>query len=570
MKKNQTKKVQNKKNNTSKSFIENNSICYLLLGIIVVLYLLIYKQVLNFDLVDWDDYGYIKTNPDIQHLGNINKFFSLFYMGNYHPLTILSWAIDYNWWQLNGHGYHLTNLMLHAFNIVLVFIFIKKLLNKNDISLFVSLLFAIHPMHAESIAWISERKDLLYSFFLLIALINYIDFSNSKKNMSYFLTILFFTFSLLSKSAAVIFPLLLLLIDYFKNTSFSLKNNLLKIPFFILSVVFGIIALKSQHTAMDYNFAPSFPWYERIFIASGGITFYLISLFYPFRQSPLHPYPIHAFGTLPVYFYFSFISILALIFLIYIFKKQRRFIVFCVGFFLINLLLVIQLIPVGKAIVAERYTYLSYLGLYILIAYFILNLNKKYKRYLFFISGIWILMLAITTFNRLPIWENSDSLFSDIIKKYPKEESAYYNRGLVKFNIGDMNGAFDDYSKSILLKHDNAVAYYNRSLIYLNRQDYKNVLADLDSALKFMPDHLDAHKNRGIARAMFKDYDNSIKDFNYVLNKIPNDQTALLNRGFTFLNMNKPEEACNDFNAAYRLGNSKAKEMIETQCKKSH
>ena len=181
MKKNQTKKVQNKKNKTSKSFINNDSICYLLLGIIVVLYLLIYKQILNFDLVDWDDYGYIKTNLDIQHLGNINKFFSLFYMGNYHPLTILSWAIDYNWWQLNGHGYHFTNLILHAFNIILIFIFIKKLLNRNDISLFVSLLFAVHPMHAESIAWISERKDLLYVFFILIALINYIDFSNRKK-----------------------------------------------------------------------------------------------------------------------------------------------------------------------------------------------------------------------------------------------------------------------------------------------------------------------------------------------------------------------------------------------------
>ena len=149
-------KQQQKKTNSFKNIF----VSYFPIAFIILVFFIIYSQSSSFDIVDWDDYVVIKNNPDIQSLNNIGKFFTSFYNGNYHPLTTLSWAINFYFGKLNGTGYHLTNVFLHAINIFLVFLFIKKLLSRNDISLFVAALIAIHPMHVESMAWISERKDV--------------------------------------------------------------------------------------------------------------------------------------------------------------------------------------------------------------------------------------------------------------------------------------------------------------------------------------------------------------------------------------------------------------------------
>ena len=547
--------------------IKNSLINYFPIAFIILVFFIIYSQVSSFDIVDWDDYVVIKNNPDIQSLNNIGKFFTSFYNGNYHPLTTLSWAINFYFGKLNGTGYHLTNIFLHAINIFLVYLFIKKLFNRNDISLFVAALFAIHPMHVESIAWISERKDVLYAFFFLLSLNAYIHFIHKEKKYFYWFSLLFFALSLLSKSAAIILPLVLLLIDYFKNIPFNYKNIFSKIPFFLLSIIFGIIAIKSQHTAMEYGFAPHFSWFSRIFIASYGIVYYILNLFFPFHQSPLHPYPINENDTLPVYFYSSVLIILLFFFLIYFLKNHRKILIFGIGFFLINLALVIQLLPVGKAIVAERYTYLPYIGLYSLLGYFLFNSNKKTKKILLTGAFAWMLFLAFKTYTRLPVWKNSIALFSDIIEKYPKEESAYYNRGLTKYYLENYKGAFRDYSKAIQLKPDNAVALYNRSLIYKQWQDYNGILFDLNKAISISPDYMDARKNRGIAQAMLKNYDNAVKDFNYILQKNPNDTTVLLNRGITYLNMNNPSGACADFSEAMGLGCKSASVIFSANCK---
>ena len=538
---------------------------YLPLAVIVLAFFMIYSQALNFDLLDWDDYGYIKNNPDVQNF-SIRNFFTSFYGGNYHPLTCITWSVDYYLGGLNGKSYHMTNMLLHVLNIVLMYFFVKFLFERKDIALFTAALFAIHPMHVESVAWVSERKDVLYACFFLLSLIAYLRFIRNDHKKYYLASLVLFILSLLSKSAAVVLPLVLLLIDYFKEKKITTESLLLKLPFFLISILFGVIALKSQQTSMSYGFAPHFPLISRLLIASYGMTHYLLSFVFPFKQSALHPYPVAVGEALPWYFFGSAITIFLIIFCIIYFKKYRKILLFAFGFFFINLLLVIQILPVGKAIVAERYTYLAYPGLAMLLGYLLFGFSGRSKNIILVSIAAWLIFLSVQTYARLPVWKNSLTIFSDIISTHPEEESGWYNRGLVRFYMKDYKAALEDYNASLALKADNAPALYNRSLVRKEFQDYQGVLDDLNKAIALEPGYIDARKNRGIANAIFKDYQGALNDFSMVLKQYPDDTSTLINRGLIWTTLDKKEKACEDFTKAARLGSSRASKFASEAC----
>ena len=231
-----------------------------LLAVVLILTLIVFSNSFkNNFLVNWDDDGYILNNPTIQHLdkGSIHEIFTSFHMGNYHPLTTLTYALEYKFFKLDPLPYHWLNLIFHLCNVVLVFLFIKLLSKKNLAAVITAVLFAVHPMHVESVAWISELKDVLYTFFFLLSLLFYMQFAKKKNPAVYILSLLMFVLSLLSKSAAVVLPVLLFLIDYFQSHKQNVKSVLLKVPFFILALIFGIIALKSQD-AQTQHLTPTY------------------------------------------------------------------------------------------------------------------------------------------------------------------------------------------------------------------------------------------------------------------------------------------------------------------------
>ncbi len=218
-------------------------------GIILFLIWFIYRSAIINGFLNWDDDFYITQNPDITILGmkEIIHFFSSFFMGNYHPLTMTSFMFEYSLFKSNPSGYHTVSVILHLINTLLVFLFIFKFCsNKLFPAVVISLFFGLHPMHVESVVWISERKDLLYTFFLLISLLIYLEYL--KRLRIEFLLFCFFTFllSLLSKGQAVIFPIILLLVDYFRNRPMAWKMLLEKVPFFLFSLIFGVVAIFAQ------------------------------------------------------------------------------------------------------------------------------------------------------------------------------------------------------------------------------------------------------------------------------------------------------------------------------------
>src|SRR6185436_5019321 len=280
-----------------------------------------------------------------------NAIFTEASASNYHPLTMLSLAFNYAISGTVPFSYHFVNWLLHILNTALVFLFIYKISGKKVyVAAFASLIFGVHPMHVESVAWVSERKDMLYTFFFLLALLQYWRFLEAGKRSNVILCFVFFILSLLSKPAAVILPIVLLLLDYWKGRSFNWKMLVEKIPFFILSIIFGFITIKVQSSDAIVSF-DIYPLWSRFFFASYTIMIYAARFFVPYPLSAFHPYPsVNELG-LPVLL--SPIFIIGLLILLWL-KRKDKLVVFSLLFFIVNLLLVMQFISIGLTIVSER------------------------------------------------------------------------------------------------------------------------------------------------------------------------------------------------------------------------
>ena len=605
--------------NTSTSFFSNK----IILAGILLLTFFVYSNSINNDFSSWDDDEYVINNPLIKDLSlqGTKAIFTTPYMGNYHPLTCLTNALEFKFFGLNPKVFHFTNLFFHLLNVVLVFYFVLNLTGFKNLSGFCALFFAIHPLHTESVSWIAERKDVLYSFFYLLSLIFYCSkfkvqspkLENEKPQLpiiNYQLSILFFIFSLLSKSMAVTLPVILILIEYYKiNLQFTIYNlQFLKkhIPFLMLAAIFGIIAIYSQSSAKAMDMSPDFSFLDRIFIACYGIIFYVFKLLIPVNLSALHSFPQKINGLLPLEYYFSVIVILTLIFLFIKYKIKNKEIIFGILFFLITISPVLQIIPVGRAVVAERYTYIPYLGLFFAITqisnFIPIFSGSNLKNILTAVFVGYVATFSIITYQRNKIWRNGMSLFSDVVEKNPENYYGYFGRGTVNEKLKKYDEAVVNYSEAIKRNPKFEQAFYNRANSKSALGNYKSAIDDLTEALAIKPDYAKAYINRGVIKQQLHDYDGAIndhtkaieingeltavayfnrgnvkgetKDYSGAMNdfseaiRINNDyKEAYFFRGLTAYYLTRNEEACKDWNMALSLGYTNAYGMLKQNCK---
>jgi protein O-mannosyl-transferase len=274
---------------------------WILLGIILLITSAVYFQGIFNDFTHWDDPSQVYQNPDIRSLkfDNIQTYFTKYYVNMYQPLTTLSFAVEYHFFGLNPKAYHATNLVLHLFNVVLVFYFVLIISKRTTTALIVACLFGIHPMHVEAVAWITSRKDVLYTFFYIGSIISFIKYVTYNKHTYYWISLFLFVFSLLSKSTAVTLPVILLLIDWYKQRDFRGSVLYEKIPFLVLSFLFGIISLISQQSMGYENDAVAFKFIDRLLLAAYSLGFYFVKLFIPINLSVLHAFEKYDTGYFP-------------------------------------------------------------------------------------------------------------------------------------------------------------------------------------------------------------------------------------------------------------------------------
>jgi len=383
--------------------------------------------------------------------------------------------------------------------------------------------------------------------FFLFSLIFYVKFIKAKLTFKYLIiAFLFFVCSLMSKSAAVIAPLIMLLTTYYLRKRINVKDILHLLPFFLLSLIFGIIAVNTQVKAIG-NLYAMYPGINRILIVTYAIYYYIIRFFFPYNLSALHGFPTLSNGFLPVEYYISPAVIIIIVILFFVINKDlRHHLMFGILFFIISLLLVIQIMPVGQAVVAERYSYVPYIGMGFIVGYGYEYLQKYMsKNLLLSILAIYAVFLVATTWQQTETWENSEILWTKVLKVYPENQIAYNNRGLYRTEKGMMKGAFDDFNKLIEINPDYKDVYNNRATACFNIKDYNCVVKDLSEAIARKPDDSKLYNNRGLAKSYLEDMTGAIADYNKSI-KLDSSYIDAYN------NRINAEESVNDFNGALK------------------
>lgn len=529
--------------------------------IVVLLTGLIYSKAVNSGFTYIDDDYYIIRNQYLRDfsLNGIKAIFTHFYSFNYHPLTTISNLVEFHFWGLDPVPYHLFNVLFHLLNVWLVYKVTEALSGKGITALVVSILFAVHPMHVESVAWIAERKDVLYAAFYLGAIIFYLRYiDDGAKTSNYILSLLLFTCSLLSKSAAVTLPVLLVAIDLYRGRTINMKAIIEKVPFLLLSILFGILAIMSQKAggaitdlSTEYSFG------TRAILLLSGLSAYFIKLILPFGLSAIHYFPDLHGGALPWYYYLSIPFLAALGWLVARRSAYKKELLFGTVFFLITISVMLQFVTVGAAIYAERYTYISYIGLFYIIGQFVAD--KWTTKSANTVMGTFVafaVVLSILSWERIGYWKNTDTLFADIIehnKDNWRSSFVYYYWGTAKGNDGDHMQAANYYTKAIELKPDYERAYYNRGLTFDALHDTKAAIADYNKAIAMKPGDATLYNARGWAYFESGDKAAAIKDYNMALSLNPKLPEAYNNRGWTRFNSGDTAAALADYNQAILL-----------------
>lgn len=453
--------------------------------------------------VNFDDDLYIMNNPLVGFFSweRVRQIFSTTEVGgNYSPLVILSFVFDYEISGEDPFSYHLTNYLLHLVNVVLVFGFIFGVSGKEVVAFFTSLLFGIHPMHIESVAWISGRKDVLYVFFFLIALIAYLKYrrGHNKQKGWIALSLVSFLFALLSKSMAVTLPFLLLLVDYVEGRRDWQKMIREKAVYGLLAIALGLWAVYTQTVGKGIFPEENYTKFESLFVAFHNVGIYFIKAFIPYNPAAFHPFPTEISEGPPLYMYFTAILVGAVGYLIWRKLRNLPHVLWGLGVFVFSLLPVLQFLPFGRAIIADRYTYFPYIGLFYMLSWgldhFILKskFTSLIKSGIMLIVALYCLLMMGLSYQRIGVWRNGELLWSDVIEKYPNHYFAYACRGLFYVKAQQPTAAIEDFSMSIRLNPAFPESYINRGLLYSQNGDFGQALADYNQAtaldsLNFLP-----------------------------------------------------------------------------------
>lgn len=418
-----------------------NSIYFVVLSLAIII---VYYPILNNQLLDfWDDQwvvmnSYTESGINLQNIGNI---FTEFYHGQYAPFNEFLYLFLYSVSGYNTFAFHLASLILHLINSCLIFIVIKKLFTLNGkietdripiISFITALIFCLHPLNVESVAWMSASKVLVYALFYLLATYTFLLYLEKGKICFYIFTVILYIFSFLSKEQAVVFPLWLLLIYWILNYNFSKKKVwATTIPFFILSLLFGIVTLLSQ-SAAGVGFLTdevTYPLWQRIIFGCYSYLEYIFKIIFPFKLSYLYPFP-SVVGD-PLRKWLLIYPALIIIIVATLWKYFKLWpIAFGILFFTIHIALALHIIPLSRfAIVADRYAYLSIIGIGFIISYYFVRLYETIKKksinmLVILIFSSYLLYFGIYANQRTYTWYNVDTLKKEL-RELLKERNDY-------------------------------------------------------------------------------------------------------------------------------------------------
>ncbi len=520
---------------------------------ILLLTYFVYQPSLDNAFTNWDDDYYVTQNSVVMH-PTLHGLLTVPLGGNYHPLTMASLALNYAVSGTRPATYHWLNLILHLANTALVFVFVRRLSGGRFWTTVVTaLFFGIHPMHVESVAWIAERKDVLYAFFYLLGLLAYLRYLEKKRWTWLGVTWIAFVLSVASKPAAVVLPLALFAIDYFRRRPFRPRVVLEKAPFLLVSVAVGLLTAAAQQSAGAVAAPHQWTLYQRVLFASYGTVMYVVKLFFPVRLSAIYPYPTEEGASLGPEYYAAFAALVILLPTVVYLCRRNRAVLFGLAFFFINIVLVLQLFSVGQAVMADRYTYLPYIGLFFALAWWLDEQpgprvgGVPLRRNLAALFLVLTPVSLVQTWIRCDVWQNAGTLWDDTIRRYPgKIIDAYNNRGYYYIAESRYEEALADFDHAIALNPKVARVWVNKGTVYAEMNLNDSAFVCFERAIALKPDYPEALSNRGGIRSRQGDLRGAVEDFSRAIEQNPTFRDAYNNRALVYFKLGEFEKAAAD------------------------
>jgi tetratricopeptide (TPR) repeat protein len=523
---------------TNKNITFNPSMLYVL--VLTALVVLAYFKLFSANFISWDDGEVVLNNKDV-HDFNVKAFFTNYYVGNYAPIAMIGFAIDWLIFKGNAAGHHAMSLLFHVINGVLVYYLCSLILKDKLKALLCAIIFCFHPLQVETVAWVSAKNNLVYSVFFLLGLIQYSKFLLEGNKKQYVYALLFFILSVLSKPSAICFPLVLFLLDYLLKSKLDFKSLFInKIPFIIVAAILGFATIYTRTEDKFINQNHAYAIHERIGYAGYAILQYIYKFFIPMDLSVIYPYPQNKTVSIII----GYVVIALLIVGIYkLYKSSSKIIFFGLLFFIVNLLLVLQFIPFGEVLTADRYMYLPIIGISVALLSIIPLKESQLK-----IAGIaLILVFGSLTFMRASVWKNSISLYSDIIKKYPHSFVALNSLGAEYMLNKNYDMSLRYLNAAINENTEYYKGYYNRGLLYAQTDRMKNALRDFDKAIA-LKQYPKAYVARANTFYILKDFPKAISDAEMVLKTDVNNSKANYVLATCYDDLNQLDKALGFYN----------------------
>lgn len=472
----------------------------------------VYSAVHGFGLTNWDDEGYVLNNTLLKlPFPSLKAHFSTFLMGNYHPVTTLSLHLDNLIWKEHVEGMHTTNFLLHCLNALLLLAWLRTLPTIQKWAFPAAMLFSIHPMHVESVAWVSERKDVLYTFFYFSALCVHALRLQGKISFAWAAPLIFLLFALsaFSKGMAVTLPLALMLIQYRFRKPIDKKTGIFYGLLILAALAVGWIAIQAQQSTDSIKALTDHSLIERPLYALFALSAYLGKWLLPISLSNFYPYPAL---SVPLT-WLMIIATPVLVIGLWRMRKWNSGMTWGGLFFLLHVLPILQLLPVGEAIIADRYMYIAATGL--CIALFSLSERLMPTQSIRIVAlCIWLAGLTYVARQRTYIWRDSLTLWNDMIRQFPDGYFvAYNNRAIALQKSGKIQAALDDYTRAIKMFEPYRDAWYNRGSLFADLQQHPEAISDLSQAIQLDANFKLAYYNRANSYAATGKMDSAQADY---------------------------------------------------------
>lgn len=590
----------------------------LLSGILLLCIFVVYIPALQNGFTNWDDTWYVTENSLLSDFSfsGLAYWFTHYFHGQYSPIGNVVAATIYQFSGYQPFLYHFVSLLLHICNVFLVVKLIKKLTHNVIITYFVAFLFALHPLQTEAIAWFAAIKIPLYVFFTLIALLLYLKYIETGKIKWYLLAFIPFLLAFGSKEQALAIVGSIIFIDYFCNRNLlSRKVILEKIPWLILGILMGLNSIAATASFGIVTPAHDFGFNEQFLLPSVAFVTYLWKLMIPVGMTAIYPYPDITDQVFPWYYYLSVAAVIAVIGAFIYFRKKNKYITFGIGFFVANIILVLQIVPTRNVLIADRYVYLSSIGYFLILGWLfekMLRRGSGWKIFSLAMVALWLCVLSVTTFSRNKVWRNTETMWTDVTKKQPDALIAWYNLAgyyfdnqeyekaapayaeVLRVNAGYVNGLYNygntffhlkKYNlaeqqnvKALTLEPNNYNSRMNLYMALMQQHKYSQAKVQIDILSRKYPNDKDVKSKKALltdssinqsddsvydffskAQKAFTegDYMDAIMQYSRAIEKAPKNDNIYYNRGNTYFILSQWEKAIADYNVAIGLNNRK-------------